>query len=205
MNTALLFSGGLDSYIAYFYLQKCYPSDYITPIYIDYQGKYCKKEMKNIRELIPQTVIIESVLNFSQNEIGEKCYIPNRNLYLASIAAEYGNKVIIGGLKDDNVGDKSIPFCLALSDTLSISMGRKIIVDSPFWNMEKVDIIKWFLNEFGDTESTRNFLLKTTSCYSVNEQYCGRCPSCFRKACALNYNGFDLPFYNLDLASLPLE
>ena len=96
MSMILLFSGGMDSYIAYFYLQNKYPSRLITPLYIDYKGKYCKKEMETVKELLPQTVIIQNVFNFSEKEIGDKCYIPNRNLFLASIAAEYGNKVIIG-------------------------------------------------------------------------------------------------------------
>lgn len=196
MSHVLLFSGGLDSFIAYHWYKSSLID--VTPIYIDYNGKYCKKEMKSIRELIPETEIIEHVFNFSQKEIGEKCYIPNRNIYLASIAAEYGSTVILGGLKDDNVGDKSERFCHHLSETLSCSIGERIRVTSPFWNMEKVEIIDWFLNDF---KGSKESLLKTVSCYAEKEHYCGKCPSCFRKACALNYNGFNLPFYNLDLAS----
>jgi 7-cyano-7-deazaguanine synthase in queuosine biosynthesis len=199
-TVALLFSGGMDSFIAYHYLTV--KNIKVIPIYVHYGGKYCDKELRVAKKLIPETKIIENQFNLGSLESGEKAFLPNRNVYLISRATEFADTVIFAGLKDDNVGDKTPAFSDAMSKMLSLSMNRKITVDSPFWFLEKIDIIEWFLENIGKSHGIRTsqrLLKQTTSCYHIWKEHCGECPSCFRKACALYFNGIKVPFHNEDL------
>ena len=195
---ALLFSGGMDSYVAYYYLQKLYPNKTVVPIYIHYGGAYCNKEVIIAKQLLPQTLIIKGEFNLRHLETGEKAFLPNRNLYLITRAAEISPIIFIGGLKDDNVGDKSPKFCVTMSHLLTISKGEIVWVDSPFWMMEKINVVEWFINYAGKDKAIYH-LKRTVSCYDPFKQYCGKCPSCFRKACALAYFDVPMEFYNLKL------
>ena len=186
----LLFSGGIDSYIAWHYLK------HPQTVYFNLKTPYSDKEIKVIKELIPST-IIDNSLNLSDRQIGMNAYIPFRNLYLAMLANKYGDDIIIAGVKDDDVSDKNEPIFEQFSCLLSKLENRTISVRSPFWNSTKEDIVKWFLEKFPDKEKQ---LLRTVSCYSEEDTlYCGYCPSCFRKWCALKSNGIDIPFYNVKL------
>ncbi len=51
MKTVLLVSGGLDSYIAYYYLIK--DGYEVLPLHINYQGIYSNKELSVVEELFP--------------------------------------------------------------------------------------------------------------------------------------------------------
>jgi len=184
----LLFSGGIDSYVAWHYLNKP------PTVYFDLGTPYSQKEINVIQKLIPNT-IIDTSLNLGDRQIGEKAYVPFRNLYLAMLAVKYSDVIVIAGLKDDDVSDKNEKIFIKFSELLSEMENRAIIVISPFWNMTKEEVIKWYL-AFHTSEN----LHKTISCYS-NEptNYCGKCPSCFRKWCALRSNGIKLSFFNQSL------
>lgn len=182
----LLFSGGIDSYIAYHYLNKP------ATMYFDLQNRYAKREKSVVLDLIPNT-IIEQSLDFSKNEHAD-AHIPFRNLLLAAQAAKYTDTVWIIGVKDDRVSDNNKEIFIEFSNLLSKLENRNIIINSPFWEMYKSDIVKWYIDNVKDSET----LKKTISCYSEYEptNYCGRCSSCFRKWNALFENDIRLPFHN---------
>lgn len=186
----LLFSGGIDSYVAWHYLNKP------QTIYFDLNTPYTKKEVKVVRKLIPSTVI-EKVIDFSSRQIGNNAYVPYRNLHLALLANKYSDEIVIAGLKDDVVNDKNKDIFKKFSKLMSSMMEKEIKVTSPFWDMTKEDVVKWFLENGG----TKEELLSTISCYNKSKKnYCGNCPSCFRKWCALRANGIeDLPFHNMNI------
>lgn len=186
----LLFSGGIDSFVAYHYLGKP------QTIYFDLRTRYAEKEKMVIKKLIPWTVIDNS-LNLRDREYGDKAYVPFRNLLLACQAVKYSDTIVIAGVADDQVSDKSKEVFQKFSILLSELENRSITVCSPFWDLTKEKVVKWYIENVGD-----DLLLETVSCYSAgNETYCGTCPSCFRKWCALRANGYDLKFYNKDLMS----
>ena len=185
----LLFSGGVDSFVAYHYLKKP------KTVYFDLNSRYSEKEKAVIKNLIPDTIIDYS-LDLHDREYGEKAYIPFRNLLLACQATKYSDVIVIAGIQDDMVSDKNEPVFLKFSELLTELEGRSITVFSPFWKMTKAQVIKWYLLNIGDSE-----IIKTVSCYSENPlvTYCGKCPSCFRKWCAFQENGIKLEFHNEEL------
>jgi len=186
----LLFSGGLDSFIAWHFLGKppC--------VYFDIGLPVCKEEIRVIKELgVPVT--IDTSVNLADREVeGDSKFIPARNLYYAMLACKYSAEIYMAGLSDDNVNDKNRDIFREFSRTLSTLNNRDIKILSPFWEYTKADIVKWYLKEVGDTKS----LIKTGSCYDLTEgNYCGKCRCCFRKWVALWVNRIYLPFYNRDL------
>lgn len=177
----LLFSGGIDSYVAYHFLKKP------QTVYFNLNTLYSQKEESVVRSLIPST-IVEYCIDFQSREEAFTAFVPYRNLHLALLANKYSDTIVIAGLKDDMVNDKNQSIFLQFSRLMTTMMGRTISVVSPFWNMTKVEVVRWFLNNGG----TPKELLNTFSCYDPGETtYCGRCPACFRKWCALRACGID--------------
>lgn len=184
----LCFSGGMDSYIAWHYLGKP------KTIYFDLGTPYAKKEIEVIQELVPDT-IIENCLSLESRQIGEY-FIPHRNLFFALLANKYSDNIVMAGLKDDGIEDKNEAIFAEWSALLSKMSTRNVTVTSPFWQMTKENIVKWYLDNIGDVER----LKKTISCYSgVDTRYCGRCRSCFKKWSPFWNNGIKLPYYNKTL------
>jgi 7-cyano-7-deazaguanine synthase in queuosine biosynthesis len=184
MKAVLLVSGGLDSYVAYHYLTK--DGYEVLPLHINYKGKYSNKEQDVVNELFPG-IKIDRSLNFFGQEEGEKAFLKNRNAFFALVASKYGHSICMAGLKDDNVGDKSPSAFITMENLLTELNGEVYSVFSPFWRMEKEEVLKWYINE----KLSIPDLLQTTSCYHPTEYFCGECPSCFRKYCAFVSNGIE--------------
>ncbi len=186
----LLFSGGIDSFVAYHFLGKP------RTLYFNYRSRYTDKELMVVKGLVPDTIIDYS-LDLFDREFGKKAYIPFRNLLFACQAVKYSDVVVIAGVADDMVSDKNEGVFIEFSRLLSKLEGREIKVISPFWQMTKSQVVKWYLENGGSQE----YLLKTVSCYDSdpNKIYCGACPSCFRKWTALRTNGIILDFYDREL------
>lgn len=193
MTDILCFSGGLDSFIAYFYLRKP------KTVFVDLRHKYAWKEDQIVcwfRDNLGIETIIDKRLRLDDLEKpdGE---IPLRNMFLASIASLYGDKIWLSfqqGETKNPSNDRSPEFCTKVSDLLTHLHGKPVKVDSPFWDMTKIDIVKRYL----DAGHPPGFLKKTISCFSGDikihhdkpvSYHCGDCSSCFRKAIALSNNG----------------
>lgn len=190
-DSVILFSGGIDSFVGYHYLNKP------QPIYFNMNTKYSKKEINNLKNFDIKTPIIDNSLVFlGDGEQNGSAYVPFRNLYLAMTAvSRYSDTVYICGLKDDVVSDKNEEVFKEWSQHLSKLEGREINIISPFWNHTKEDIVKWYSENYD-----KNDLLNTISCYSdTDECHCGKCKACFRKACVLYTVGIELPFYDNDI------
>jgi len=201
MKDVLLFSGGIDSLSAWFYMNKprC--------IYIDLKTKYSKKEIKNIHKLekmIPnlKVDIIEGI-NLGQFEEGINAFIPYRNLMLFCIAANYGDRIILAGIEDDLVEDKNLQSFNVMQNCLNfISPPEKNVkFYSPFWEMSKSEIIKWMLKNVTNAEK---YLRTSISCYSLTYGQCGECPSCLRKAIAFEACKLKLDFFDNEVKSCKL-
>lgn len=190
----LLFSGGIDSFVAWHYL------GHPQTLFFYARTRYSNKEFKIVKELIPNTIIDQS-LDLHDREYGEKAYIPFRNLIFFLQATKYSDHIVLAGVADDQVSDKNEKAFKDFSRLAFKLEGRPVKLTSPFWKMTKKQVIQWYLNNIGDVPT----LLKTTSCYHPAGHYCGRCPSCFRKWCALWANKIYLEFSNQELMDQYLQ
>lgn len=188
----LLFSGGVDSFVAYHVLNKP------ATIYYDLGTKYSDKELHAIDNNFKFNTTIDkhSLKHLGKYEQSESAFIPFRNLYLCmQVLADYQSvdTIYIAGLKDDNVNDKNEAIFKRWSVMFSEMLERDIRIDSPFWEMTKSDVISLYVNEYGNVEDIINLV----SCYNGSHVCCNKCKACFRKNCAI-YTATDyfIPFYN---------
>ena len=179
----LLFSGGLDSLVAWYYLDKpkC--------LYVDLGHKYSEREKKaigNLKELINIDITIDDRLNLGDVEEFD-ANIPMRNSFLAHIAAIYGERIwLIVQKGETNIPDRSMDFYNDVTYLLrGLNENNEIEVDSPFWKMTKADMVGWYI----DDGYPKEVLLASRSCYNDYDKPCGFCPACFRRFVALELNG----------------
>jgi 7-cyano-7-deazaguanine synthase in queuosine biosynthesis len=186
----LCFSGGIDSLIGYHFL------NFPQPLYVMMGHRYEEKEMnciENLKKIIPRlkNVDYHSDNNLGCFEYGDNAYIPGRNLHLALDASHYGNKIYICGVKGDKVEDKNETAFSIMSFAINSIRKKeepKISIESPFWNMTKTDIIKWFIDNY-PKPYVEKVLRASVSCYDTSMGNCGNCKSCFRKWISLEAAG----------------
>lgn len=211
----LLYSGGMDSYIAYWYLRRemKIPNEDILLLYVPLGHKYQNEELDVVRKsyrLFPFGTALHiesSILNLGPKE-EPSAYIPLRNSFLAHAASFYGDNIwLISQKGETNLGDRSIRGFKLMGETLThlYDDGRTVTVDSPFWTMTKVDMVRWYKEAGLNVEK----LKETHACY--NPQYvfpastweercdpswtmktetvpCGTCSACFRRWMAMSLN-----------------
>lgn len=185
----LLYSGGLDSYIAYHYLK----AQGINPtlLYVDLGHKYSLKEHAALNQTLPYmkgaVLHIEHMLNMNKFEAPD-AFIPLRNSFLAHIGSLYADNVHIVVQKGEmNIPDRSKGFFEFTSHNLGYLLGRDITVSTPFSTMTKVDMVKWYIEAGLPVEG----LLATRSCYDTYSTPCGSCGACFRRAVSMGLNGIE--------------
>ena len=184
-KTCLLYSGGIDSLIAWYMLGRP------DTLYVDLGHRYAWKERNAIRSLPPKPYIIAS--NYGRGCERADAYIPGRNLHLVMCAAARGYDRInfVAQKGEQNTPDRTPEFFDRASEMLSFTFGRKIQILNPAKDMYKHEMVKWYLDT--GLLSTDD-LVTTASCYSGKIgvfSHCGACPACFRKYVALIYNGID--------------
>lgn len=200
-KTALLFSAGIDSFIAYFFIKNIIGDD-CDLLYYDLGTNYTAEEKVAAERLFPGRVnYIEDLCYLGKEEQGENATVPNRNIIMATHAvSSFGyEKVYIAGLKDDNALDKTEFVFNDLSKLLSMSTGKHIVVTSPFWDYTKHYIVDWYINDFNGNVK----LLQTFSCYTpVDGKECNNCKACFRKSTVLcSAAKIQRPFFNKAIVS----
>ena len=109
----LLFSSGMDSYI----INQLEKPDVL--LFIDNKSNYSELEMKYLKSLnYPNLVFVEDFINHSSIEL-ENMIIPARNLYFVTIAANFGEEIILGATAGDRSTDKDYKFAELSSQLLS--------------------------------------------------------------------------------------
>lgn len=215
-DSVLLFSGGLDSFMAYLYLKNV-KGENVKPVYYNIGTKYANEEVEHIKSL----PFADEVLFIDKISLGDlECddaFVPNRNILLATHATSFSNKVWIGGSLSDRVGDNKKEVFDALSDLLTKVNGRLIKISSPFWNSYKCDLTSMIVHSlklcsasdlvsntfscYNPTKRVREIKYSLAGCetkkYSTKE--CLYCPACFRKGAALFAASIKRPFYNQEL------
>lgn len=193
MSELLLFSGGLDSFIAWRLL-------HAQPFYIELGHRYQDRELAGLERLTTACAqaglildvrrVVDRVLLGDQERID--AHIPYRNLLLASLAAldlpSSGGTIYLGALAGEASRDKSARFYRDLSRLLSYTEHSRVHVRAPFKHLTKTELVYEYLKQF-PSMSDVTLLAYTTSCYSGTAQRCGNCQACFRRWVAMSLNG----------------
>jgi 7-cyano-7-deazaguanine synthase in queuosine biosynthesis len=197
-KTVLLYSGGLDSFIA----AKLLKPDVL--LYIKTGCRYETKELKKLKlaekELGWKIKYVDGsfLKTFEQNN----GHIPLRNLFFTQIASLYGDVVYLIGLKGELSKDKNTRFKNKTNNLLNYLFNdkmdenfKKIRIELPFKSLTKTQLIKLYLNNGFDVDDLERY---TVSCYHEKYNACGKCNACFRRWVAETLNGIERKYeYNL--------
>jgi len=121
-------------------------------------------------------------------------YVPFRNgLFLstaASIAYQLGcESVYYGAHKDDAAGsaypDCTLGFIEGISKAVREGTAGKVIVQAPWWNINKAGVVRQGLQQGMTHEEFEN----TWSCYEGGDKPCGTCGTCIDRKEAFVKNG----------------
>lgn len=189
MKEVLLFSGGMDSLVAWHYLKK--PICHYYPF-----GHSSSKSHKIVKKMGSKISDLSDKLQYFRgihmSAFGGDYGLKPQSIYLILIATNFAEKIWFPVCCDEG-NEKEI--FKSVNQLLPLLYDKKIRVDSPFWNMTKPDLVGWYLKK----KLLLDELRMTWSCMGSGEKHCGRCHSCFERWCALEYNGLsDFEEYVVD-------
>lgn len=188
-DLTIMYSGGLDSLIAYNYAKKIG----YTPlcIFVNLGQENWNKELNSIEqntnkfpEYTPDLVILNlnELVPLIKSRLTNQI-IPSRNVLLATIGGMFNSRVWINALDGESNGkenDKSNKFFKDTTDLLTFTNNffqKETIVESPFKYMTKSETISWAINN----DIPKDLLINTSSCYSENYNKCGNCLTCYKR------------------------
>lgn len=174
----LLVSGGIDSYIAWNFLNRP------KVLFVDYGQPYIGIEGLAVKKLYGDVEFVK--LDGIASLRFDKVFVPARNLMLATLGLRYSTDIAFGGVKDEICKDKSPLAFKLMSGILSKFNDHSVNVFSPIWHFTKSDAVRYFIENFDS-----RLLSDTVSCYSVD--VCNNCESCFRRFVAMAFNGLFEP------------
>jgi 7-cyano-7-deazaguanine synthase in queuosine biosynthesis len=181
----LLYSGGLDSFIAWHYLNKP------KTLYLSLGHRYTTHEIAAIKKTIPDT-IIDTRLDLADWE-EKDANIPLRNAFLIMIASKYDKDVVLVVQRGEmNIPDRSVYFFNRFGEWLTFLWGEGATLSTPFFHMTKTEMVRWFLKEV----KNKTALLSTRSCFSPGDSPCGNCAACFRRWVAFINNDIGEEYEN---------
>jgi len=194
----ILFSGGPDSLIGYFYLQAKYKKT-PTGIYVPLGHKYQARELVAVEAFKHKwNMQVEIMPSYGSYGLFEKedAEIPGRNLLLVLLAAHLNADHIwlVAQQGEREIPDRSATFFHLSSELMSLLFKGEIIVDTMFDQMTKTEMVRWFLesDEVPLSPKERELMLRDSySCYGGGFNPCGRCPACFRRWVAFSLNDID--------------
>lgn len=189
-GAALMFSGGLDSYLAHRVFQ---PE---RLVFCAAGHRYAAREWRAVEELgLADRVVTDRTLDLSGWERPD-AIVPLRNLLFAAVGSRHADRVWLGSLEGEINWDKTPEFYWTASTALSHCYrtsywceGRVVTVESPTAAFTKAELVAEALRH----GVTREEMAATVSCYEP-DGFCGRCASCFKRAVATKLNGWVEPY-----------
>ena len=219
MKKICIVSGGMDSITLLHDIVNQFGNKDILAISFDYGSKHSKFELAkavlNCKKLKVEHKIINlrkvfSNLNSALLKGGKKIpegyyanknmkqtVIPFRNGILLSIAVaiadnEKANTVFYGAHAGDHdiYPDCRKEFVDAINQTATLGTYNKVKIKAPYWNIDKVGIIKKGIKLKVDYSQTH-------TCYSPDKKgkSCGKCGSCVERTLAFIANDLQDPIY----------
>jgi len=202
-NLSILYSGGLDSFIAWHYAIK---NGYRPEAYfLDFGQPYAWKEWEAIQSIPEdirppvQKLDFSGLYTFIEKKMTNQI-VPSRNVFLAVLGSMFNERVWINALDGEQNGkehDKSHKFFQDCTNLLSFTNSffqEHTIVETPFGHLSKAETITWALNN----GIPKEHLFSTTSCYDEKSRKCGVCLTCYKRKVAFMLNGIDEPGYDKD-------
>ena len=184
----LLFSGGMDSLISYFYVGKP------QLIYFCLNHRYEYREfdvIQRLERMLNTKVKFSRMFNLRKYEHPD-AHIPLRNYYVAQgVLSEFPDvtKIYLACQKgEQSIPDRSPEFFKDITHILSKEAERPVEVINTFPDMTKVQMVKWYMENVGDVE----ILKASVGCYSAEDIHCGSCGACLRRSVAFAANNIPL-------------
>ncbi|WP_461829378.1 7-cyano-7-deazaguanine synthase [Aquifex sp.] len=191
----VLFSGGVESSaLLVHYAKKGFLA---FPLYVrfgypweDYELRNALRVLNHLRSryLNIRNIRIrkaKAVLkSFGRPKREKELEIPLRNLILCTVGAQLGYRLGIYRLAHGSLGlypfpDSKRDYFDELEEVISKGLGRKFVIETPFYGMHKGDILRLYGKEIP--------LELTLSCISpVNGKPCGKCIKCKEREEALS-------------------
>lgn len=189
MPTVVLVSGGLDSYIAY----RLAPEPKVG-LWVHLGQPYATKEEAAVDGLGMRVEKVHCSIPIIQPTIAQ-WIIPGRNLLLTTIAAMYGERIVLAALDGEmhkyaRERDKSPEFYHLASGILTyvFDVSRpETVVETPFARLSKTEVIALALHQGINAEELR----RTSSCYHAQRHNCGECGTCFKRWLAFKNNAIE--------------
>jgi len=195
-KSVLLFSGGMDSVMFDLLLKP----DIL--LYAPTGSNYETIETQKIKQLAKDNIIDEQKLIIMDETINlapferDDLIVPNRNAYLVLLASHFGETIYLGSVYGDRSFDKDKTFYALMEGLLNHMWSeqhwteeRVFSVSSPYKDTTKTELIKEYELAGGDVQN----ILDSYSCYRGEEQACGICKPCVRKAVSLICNFVAIP------------
>jgi 7-cyano-7-deazaguanine synthase in queuosine biosynthesis len=171
-DKVLLFSGGMNSVIAYFYLEKSNLLHFKT----DNNQNETNAAVKIATKLIGSTI-----------DITYTCIANDytKDIVFLSYAAKFANNIYLTSPRgEDKTPTRCGSFFKTMSAILSDCYQIRKNCDPVFKHMTKIDMVAWYLREKHDPQ----LLLDSYSCLAGEEKPCSTCIECLRKFIALDSN-----------------
>ena len=197
-KSVLLFSGGMDSVM----IDRLLEPDVL--LYAPTGSNYETIETQKIKELADKGIINSDKLIIMDDTINlapferDDLIVPNRNAYLVLLASHFGETIYLGSVYGDRSFDKDKTFYGLMENLLNHMWSeqhwteqRVFSVSSPYKDTTKTELIAEYMEDGGDIQN----ILDSYSCYRGEEQACGICKPCVRKAVSLYCNNIDIPKY----------
>lgn len=200
---AILYSGGLDSFMMYHYAKKTYPDAEVKCVFYAHGQDSEADEIKSLPDFVSVRKIdwlgdeIKPVSKKSDPFAGN-IYIPGRNMVFVTLAAsqELPDEVWMGTMWDeDNIQatDKNEHFRSEISSLISYVLHPfldGVKVKFPFVELEftKEKLVKWAL----ENGILQDQLKSTVSCWHQHGGIpCGVCKQCQKRFLVFGLNGFE--------------
>ena len=211
-HIAILYSGGLDSYILYHMAKINNPDAKVTAWYYNHGQPVADREIENL----PDFVQIRNVDWLNEEKIpivqpGRRegaIMIPGRNLVFGVLLAcqELPDEIWMGtlhGETHEKGTDKNYTFLKYLNDTVNYVLGpfkyfSPIKVKFPLadYHINKLGEVQWALRH----DITKEQLIATRSCHDGSTNKCGKCIQCIKRWAVFGACGFteDYDIHPLD-------
>ena len=176
----VLVSGGLDSTIV------ALQNPAAMAVFVNYGHPYISAEWRALQTVFrDRNILSVKVGPGIPTPADRPDFVPARNLLLTTIAAQHAQgpcRVLLSGVKDDNVCDNTQEAHRAMSTILTQMCGYDVEVVSPCAHLTKAENAMLFV-----ASNPGDVLLKTLSCYqpTIADQPCQDCGACSRWAVAI--------------------